>query len=138
MFEKLIDAIERIATALERIAAYANAPKATAAAGKTPAKDDAAASPLSGKPSSASKPDAPTEARKNGKVVEPPADDGLGDEAITFEQMRQKLVDVKQHKKLGPAKSSAIFATYGKLPDIKESDYPKVVAECDKLLKSVA
>lgn len=135
MFEKLIDAIERIATALERIAAYANAPKATAAAGKPapagkPPKDETTASPLSGKPSSASKPDM--------SAGKPDADDGLGDEAITFEQMRQKLIDVKSHESLGPTKSSALIKKYGKLPDIKESDYPKVVAECDKLLKSVA
>jgi hypothetical protein len=134
MFEKILEVLERIATALERSAAYANAaPKTTVSGpsgqGKTPlkeaAKDELNKSPVSGKPSSASKP------------KEVAADDGLGDEAVTFEQMREKLVEVKQHPKLGPTKSSALLTKYGKLPDIKESDYAKLVAECKKLLVSV-
>jgi hypothetical protein len=140
MFEKLLEILERIAVALERSAAYANtAPKTVnnGAAGKAP-KDEAAASPLSGKPSSSSTSETATTSRKNGKDAA--ADDGLGDEpkTITFEDMRAKMVAVKQHPKLGPTKSSKIFEEYGKLPEIKESDYAAVVAKCDKLLKSVA
>lgn len=137
MFEKLIEALERIATAAERIAAYLNnAPNKAApaaapgkAAGKDTKKDEAGnKTEFSGKPSSASNPKMPTD-----------GDDGLGDEpkVISFEDMRAKLIAVKGHQKLGQTKSSAILAKYGKLPDIKESDYPAVVAECDKLLKTV-
>lgn len=132
MLEKLFEILERIAVALERSAAYANtAPKTVV---NNTAVDKA--------PAGKTKEDGPVK-RVNGKVVEPASaleGDGLGDEpeAITFEQMRDKLVAVKQHTKLGKTKSDALLAKYGKLPDIKESDYPKLVAEADKLLKSVA
>lgn len=140
MFEKALDALERIATALERIAAYAGSPNVkitNTAAADAPAAGAASkpATTPKPKPATATKP-AETPAKKDVAAVAQ-ADDGLG-EAVTFEVMRNKLVTVKHNDKLGPAKSSEILAKFGKLDAIKEENFAAVVAACDKLLASVS
>lgn len=137
MFEKFLDTFERIATALERIAAYAGNPTVKVTHNSTAAEAGKADKPAADKAA-----DKPTPTPRKATKAEP-ADDGLGGDTatattITFETMREKLVEVKMHEKLGKTKSDALLAKYGKLPDIKEASYPALVAECNKLLKSVA
>jgi predicted phage gp36 major capsid-like protein len=140
MFEKLLDTFERIATALERIAAYAGNPNVKVA-NQTAAADPALPPATASKPATATKPKpaaakpAETAPKKDVAAV-PQTDDGLG-ETVTFETMRNKLVTVKHNEKLGPAKSSAILAKFGKLNEIKEDKFAEVVAACDALLVSV-
>jgi hypothetical protein len=139
MFEKFLDTIGRIATALERIAAYQGSPAVKVTNNSTAAE---AGAPSAGKAATTKASTGKSATTTKADTKPPKEDDGLGgadesESAITFEQMRKQLVDVKMLDKLGKTKSDAILAKYGKLNEIKESDYPACVAECNKLLKSV-
>lgn len=135
--------LERIAVALEWIVTFLRKPPGTgvvvnsvsAVEGKVADTDPKAAA----KAKKAADAAAAAKAAADKAAAEAKDDDGLGDDEaaeVSFETMREKLVAVKEHPKLGKTVSKEAMAKFGaaSVTDIKPEDFAAVVAFCEEKL----